>query len=179
MNLIFHDILGKLIEVYIDDVMVKTKMRETHVEDLRQVFTRMRRHNLKMNPAKCVFFAEAGDFLGFIVHQRGIKIPKDKAQTVISASPPTTKKELQQLIGRINFDPLPFHFKRGREGSTLFIYSKAPGATEFVWESQHQEAFDRIKEYLTNPPILVPPRPGVPLKLYIATADLSIGGLLA
>ncbi|KAL6214331.1 hypothetical protein ACLB2K_013767 [Fragaria x ananassa] len=48
MNLIFHDILGKLIEVYIDDVVVKTKMRATHVEDLRQVFMRMRRHNLKM-----------------------------------------------------------------------------------------------------------------------------------
>ncbi|XP_004308579.1 PREDICTED: uncharacterized protein LOC101295281 [Fragaria vesca subsp. vesca] len=100
MNLIFHDILGKLIEVYIDDVVVKTKTRATHVEDLRQVFTRMRLHNLKMNPAKCVFFAEADDFLGFLIHQRGIEIPKDKAQAVITTSPPTTKKELQQLLGK-------------------------------------------------------------------------------
>ncbi|XP_004289212.1 PREDICTED: uncharacterized protein LOC101314226 [Fragaria vesca subsp. vesca] len=74
-----------------------------------------------MNPAKCVFFAEAGDFLGFLVHQRGIEIPKDKAQA----------------------------------------------------------AFDRIKDYLTNPPVLIPPREGTPLKLYIAATDLSIGGLLA
>ncbi|XP_004306016.1 PREDICTED: uncharacterized protein LOC101304797 [Fragaria vesca subsp. vesca] len=136
MNLIFHDILGKLIEVYIDDVVVKTKTQATHIEDLRQVFTRMHRHNLKMNPAKCVFFTEAGDFLGFLVHQRGIEIPKDKAQAVITASPPNTKKELQQLLGR-------------------------------------------IKDYLTNPPVLIPPRDSTPLKLYIAAADLSIGGLLA
>ncbi|KAL6134156.1 hypothetical protein ACLB2K_066389 [Fragaria x ananassa] len=78
MNLIFHDILGKLIEVYIDNVVVKIKTR-THIEDLRQVFTRMRKHNLEMNLAKCVFLEEAGDFLGFLVHQRGIEIPKDKA----------------------------------------------------------------------------------------------------
>ncbi|KAL6125938.1 hypothetical protein ACLB2K_073989 [Fragaria x ananassa] len=109
-------------------------MRATHVEDLRQVLIQMRKHNLRMNPTICVFFTEAGDFLGFLVHQRGIEIPKDKAQM---------------------------------------------GATEFVWEPQHQEAFDRIKNYLTNPPVLVPPRPGIPLKLYIAAADLSIGGLLA
>ena len=64
---------------------------------------RIRIHNLKMNPAKCVFFAEAGDFLGFLVHQPGIEIPKDKAHAIINASPPTTKKELQQLIGWINF----------------------------------------------------------------------------
>ncbi|XP_004295616.1 PREDICTED: uncharacterized protein LOC101299459 [Fragaria vesca subsp. vesca] len=103
MNLIFHDILGKLIEVYIDDVVVKTKTRATHVKDLQQVFTLMRLHNLKMNPTKCVFFVETSDFLGFLVHLRGIEIPKDKAQAVITASPPTTKKELQQLLGRINF----------------------------------------------------------------------------
>ncbi|KAL6212111.1 hypothetical protein ACLB2K_017332 [Fragaria x ananassa] len=90
--------LGKLIKVYIDDMVVKTKMRATHVEDLRHIFMRMRLHNLKMNPAKCLFFAEAGGFLGFLVHQRGIKIPKDKAQAVIIVSPPTIKKELQQMM---------------------------------------------------------------------------------
>lgn len=55
MNFIIHGILGKLIEVYIDDVVVKTKKQEHHIGDLRQVFKRMRLHNLKMNPAKCVF----------------------------------------------------------------------------------------------------------------------------
>ena len=178
MNLIFHDILGKLIEVYIDDVVVKTKSRATHVEDLRQVFTRMRRHNLKMNPAKCVFFAEAGDFLGFLVHQRGIEIPKDKARAVITASPPTTKKELQQLLGRINF-LRRFISNAAGKVQPFSPLLKLQGATEFVWEPQHQQAFDRIKDYLTNPPVLIPPRDGAPLKLYIAAADLSIGGLLA
>nr|XP_011470513.1 PREDICTED: uncharacterized protein LOC105353233 [Fragaria vesca subsp. vesca] len=138
----------------------------------------MRRHNLKMNPAKCVFFAKAGDFLGFLVHQRGIEIPKDKAQAVITASPPNTKKELQQLLGRINF-LRRFISNAAGKVQPFSPLLKLQGATEFVWEPQHQQAFDRIKDYLTNPPVLIPPRDGTPLKLYIAAADLSIGGLLA
>ncbi|XP_062020894.1 uncharacterized protein LOC133737331 [Rosa rugosa] len=101
MNLIFHDILGKILEVYIDDVVVKSKEKGNHIIDLRRVFERMRQHKLKMNPAKCVLGVQAGDFLGFIVHQRGIEVPEDKASAVINASPPQTKKELQCLLGSL------------------------------------------------------------------------------
>ncbi|XP_061999142.1 uncharacterized protein LOC133716446 [Rosa rugosa] len=82
---------------------MKSRKREDHVADLRKVFERMRLHKLKMNPAKCVFEVQAGDFLGFIVHQRGIEVPKNKANAVINASPLRTKKELQRLLGKINF----------------------------------------------------------------------------
>ncbi|XP_024156147.1 uncharacterized protein LOC112164144 [Rosa chinensis] len=178
MNLIFHDILGKVLEVYIDDVVVKFQKRGGHIADLRKVFDLMRQHKLKMNPAKCVFGVLAGDFLGFIVHQRGIEVPEDKASAVIHASPPRTKKELQRLLGKINF------LRRFISNSAGKIQPFSPllglqGQNEFVWESKHQEAFDSIKAYLANPPVLVPPRPGVPLKLYISAAAASIGSLLA
>ncbi|XP_040364410.1 uncharacterized protein LOC121049974 [Rosa chinensis] len=178
MNLIFHDILGKVLEVYIDDVVVKSQKRGSHIADLRKVFERMRQHKLKMNPAKCVFGVLAGDFLGFIVHQRGIEVPEDKASAVIHASPPRTKKELQRLLGKINF------LRRFISNSAGKIQPFSPllglqGQNEFVWESKHQEAFDSIKAYLASPPVLVPPRPGVPLKLYISAAAASIGSLLA
>ncbi|KAM5552967.1 hypothetical protein ABKV19_025285, partial [Rosa sericea] len=178
MNLIFHDIIGKILEVYIDDVVVKSKQRGDHITDLRKVFERMRLHRLKMNPAKCVFGVQAGDFLGFIVHQRGIEVPEDKANAVINASPPRTKKELQRLLGKINF------LRRFISNSAGKIQPFSPllklqGQAEFVWEPKHQEAFDRIKAYLASPPVLVPPRPGFPLKLYISAAEASIGSLLA
>ncbi|KAM5585183.1 hypothetical protein ABKV19_004533, partial [Rosa sericea] len=149
--------------VYIDDVVVKSKQRGDHITDLRKVFERMRLHRLKMNPAKCVFGVQAGDFLGFIVHQRGIEVPEDKANAVINASPPRTKKELQRLLGKINF------LRRFISNSAGKIQPFSPllklqGQAEFVWEPKHQEAFDRIKAYLASPPVLVPPRPGFPLK---------------
>ena len=62
MNLIFHDVLGGILEVYIDAVVVKSKKKKDHIENLRTMFTRMRKHKLRMNPAKCIFGVRAGDF---------------------------------------------------------------------------------------------------------------------
>ncbi|KAM1800683.1 hypothetical protein TB2_031681 [Malus domestica] len=92
MNTIFHDLIGTIIEVYIDDVVIKSKRRHTHLDDLRQAFLRIRQHNLKINPAKCAFGVSAGNFLGFLVHHRGIEVDENKARAIINAPPPTMKK---------------------------------------------------------------------------------------
>jgi hypothetical protein len=103
MNLIFHDMLHKFMEVYIDDVVVKSQTFKEHIECLEKAFLRMRRHQLKMNPLKCAFGVKASNFLGFLVHNRGIEIDKNKAKAIMQAKPPTNKKELQRLLGQINF----------------------------------------------------------------------------
>jgi hypothetical protein len=74
MNYIFHDLIGKLVEIYIDDVVVKSVSVEGHLEDLRQVLKRIRRFGLRMKPKKCAFGVSAAQFLGFLVHERGIEI---------------------------------------------------------------------------------------------------------
>ena len=63
----------------------------------------MRVHKLKMNPLKCAFGVLARNLLGFLVHQRGIKIDKNKAKDIQATYPPRSKKELQRLLGQINF----------------------------------------------------------------------------
>jgi hypothetical protein len=68
MNYIFHDLIGKLVEIYIDDVVVKSASVEGHLKDLRQVLEQTRRFGLRMNPKKCAFGISAGQFLGFLVH---------------------------------------------------------------------------------------------------------------
>nr|AAR06334.1 hypothetical protein [Oryza sativa Japonica Group] len=73
MNYIYHDLIGWLVEVYIDDVVVKSREIEDHIADLRKVFERTRKYGLKMNPTKCAFGVSAGQFLGFLVHERGIE----------------------------------------------------------------------------------------------------------
>ncbi|CAL8175362.1 unnamed protein product [Prunus armeniaca] len=103
MNSVFHDMIGRSLEVYIDDVVIKSPEEEDHVSNLIKAFLRMRQHKLKMNPKKCVFRVQAGNFLGFLVHQRGIEIDKNKAKSIIEALPPRNKKELQSLLGKINF----------------------------------------------------------------------------
>jgi len=73
-NLIFHDLLGVILEVYIDDIVIKSAGLGNHLADLRLALERMRRYGLKMNPLKCAFGVSAGKFLGFIIHEKGIEI---------------------------------------------------------------------------------------------------------
>jgi hypothetical protein len=103
MNYIFHDLISKLVEIYIDDLMVKSVSIEGHLGDLWQVLERTRRFRLRMNPKKCAFGVSAGQFLGFLVYKRGIEIGLKSQEAMRTMVPPTTKRELQQLIGKINF----------------------------------------------------------------------------
>jgi hypothetical protein len=103
MNYIFHDLINKLVEIYIDDVAVKSASVDGHLGDIRQVLERTRRFGLKMNPKKCALGVSAGQFLGFLVHERGIEISLKSQEAINTMVPPTTKKELQQLIGKIDF----------------------------------------------------------------------------
>ena len=92
MNYIFHDLIGKLVEIYIDDVVVKSMSAGGHLEDLRKVLERTRKFGLKMNPKKCAFGVSAGQFLGFLVHERGIEIGLKSQEAIRTMRPPTTKK---------------------------------------------------------------------------------------
>jgi len=74
MNLIFHDLLGVILEVYIDDIMIKSAGFGNHFADLRFALERMRRYGLKMNPLKCSFGVFDGKFLDFIIHEKDIEI---------------------------------------------------------------------------------------------------------
>jgi hypothetical protein len=91
MNYIYHDLISKLVEIYIDDVVVKSTSTAGHLEDLRQVFEWTRRFRLKMNLKKCAFSVSASQFLGFLVHERGIENGLKSEEAVRTMVPPTMK----------------------------------------------------------------------------------------
>ncbi|XP_050157474.1 uncharacterized protein LOC126631371 [Malus sylvestris] len=177
MNAIFHDLIGHNMEVYIDDIVVKSKTEEQHLIDLKHALTRMRVHKLKMNPKKCAFGVRTGNFLGFLVHQRGVEVDKNKARAIMESPPPTNKMQLQRLLGKINF-LRRFIANLAGKIQPLTPLLRLKDKENFKWGSPHQEAFDGIKAYLISPPVLVPPQRGKPLKLYISASEKSIGSLL-
>src|SRR5262249_29458706 len=87
MMAIFHDMMHIHMEVYMDDVFVKSRIREGHADVLRTVLQRSKEHQLKMNPKKCVFGVSSGKLLGFIVSKRGIEIAPGKAQAIAEMPP--------------------------------------------------------------------------------------------
>jgi len=103
MNSMFHNFIRKFMQVYIDDIVVKSSLEDDHLSHLRQSFERMRKYGLKMNPLKCAFGVCASDFLSFVVHKKGIKINHNKTKAILETKAYTTKKELQSLLGKVNF----------------------------------------------------------------------------
>ena len=102
LNVIFHGLIGHSVEVYINDIVVKSLDSEKHLEDLKCAFRHMRSHGLKLNSLKCAFGVSAKNFLGFLVHNLGIEIDENKAKAILAAKPPRTKTELQSFLGQIN-----------------------------------------------------------------------------
>jgi hypothetical protein len=90
-------------EVYIDDIVVKSAEFSSHVADLRKTFDKMCRYSLKMNPRKCTFGVSAGKFLGFVIHEHGIEIDPDRIKSIQNVGPPTCKVKVQKFLGKVNY----------------------------------------------------------------------------
>ena len=101
VNKMFQKQIGTSMEVYIDDMLVKSTTAELHIAHLSEAFQILREYNMKLNPAKCVFGVSAGKFLGFIVNNRGIEANPDKIKVVLDMPPPSSINEVQRLTRRI------------------------------------------------------------------------------
>ena len=97
----FSHQIGRNVEVYIDDMLVKSKDKANHLNDLKETFSTLRKYNMKLNPAKCVFVVALGKFLGFMVSQQGIEANPEKVKVIIEVKSPKTVKEVQSLIGKV------------------------------------------------------------------------------
>jgi len=127
-----------------------------------------------MNPNKCPIGVSAGQFLGFMVHQRGIEISRRSIDAINKIVAPTNKTKLQSLIGKINFIR-QFISNLSGKICALSPLLKLKADQEFVWGREQQLALDEIKNYLTNPHVLIPPQQGKPFKLYLSTNEMVIG----
>ena len=100
MSQVFKEQIGKILEVYIDDMIVKTPEDKDPVADLHETFQQLRRYDLRLNPNKFTLGVEAGKFLGFMLTSRGIEVNPDKCSVVLNMQSARTIKEVQQLTGK-------------------------------------------------------------------------------
>ena len=173
VNKMFQKQIGVSMEVYIDDMLVKSVKAELHVTHLAESFQVMKNYNMKLNPTKCAFGVSTGIFLGFIVNNRGIKENLDKIKAVLDKQPSSNTKEIQRLTGRIA--TLSRFVSRSRDKCRPFfqVLKKA-----FHWDAQCEEAFSTLKAYLSSPLVLVSPTEGELLTLYLAVSNFSTSAAL-
>uniref|UniRef100_A0A2N9HE18 RNA-directed DNA polymerase n=1 Tax=Fagus sylvatica TaxID=28930 RepID=A0A2N9HE18_FAGSY len=152
MTAMFHDMMHREIEDYVDDIV------------------------LKMNPLKCAFGVSAGKFLGFLVHRRGIDVDPARSSAIATMKPPTTHKELKSFLGKLSY------IRRFIPGLAAVTSTFAPllkkGAS-FHWSTECQEAFEKVQNIMTKLPTVCAPISGKSLRLYLASNSQAIGALIA
>ncbi|KAL0433794.1 UNVERIFIED_CONTAM: Retrovirus-related Pol polyprotein from transposon [Sesamum latifolium] len=172
---IFRPQLGRNMEVYVDDMLVKSKEAHDHVKDLNETFVVLRTYRLKLNPGKCAFGVSGGRFLGFMVTQRGIEANPDKIKAVLDMGHPTNINEVQRLTGRIAALSR-FISKSAEKGLPFFKTLRK--VKNFEWTKECKQAFEDLKAYLVKLPLLVKPVLGDTLYLYISSTPQAVSSVL-
>ena len=143
--------MGKNIEVYIDDMVVKSKIVFEHIKDLTNIFEILRGHKLRLNASKCSFGVGSGKFLGYMVTHRGIEVNPDQIKVINNLQPPRNPKEVQKLTG-MTVALNRFIFRSVDRCRPFFLLmNKWKG---FEWTEECARAFQQLKEYLSHPPIM-------------------------
>ena len=171
----FQPLLDSTMEVYIDDMLLKSKQRPDHTAHLQQAFDLLREYGMKLNPLKCAFGVSARRFLSFMVTQTGIEANPKQLQTILQLPAPNSKKGIQQLIGRLA--TLGRFISRFIDRLKPF-FATLKGANRAEWNEECDQAFHAIKQYLTEPPILVSPEVGDTLYLYLAASNVAVSAAL-
>ncbi|CAL1413287.1 unnamed protein product [Linum trigynum] len=172
---VFGGQIGRNVEAYVDDVLIKIKKEGDHLSDLRETFENLRRHNMKLNPLKCVFGAGAGQFLGFMITRRGIEANPKQIKAIAELKSPRTVKEVQGLAGKLA--ALNRFIPRSADRCAP-LFNSLKKKSKFKWTEACEKAFEEMKTLLVNPPILVAPQEGERLFLYIAISDVAISAVL-
>jgi hypothetical protein len=162
---VFGEHIGRTVEAYVDDIVVKTKRASDFLSDLETTFKCLRAKGVKLNPEKCVFGVPRGMLLGFIVSERGIEANPEKIAAITNMGPIKDLKGVQRVMGCLAALSR-FISRLGEKGLPLYCLLRK--AECFTWTLEAEEALGNLKALLTNTPILVPPAAGEALLIYVA-----------
>jgi hypothetical protein len=165
MRRVFGELIGRIIEAYVDDIVVKSKKTGDLVSDLTEVFAKLRQHGVKLNPEKCVFGVLRGMLLSFVVSERDIKANPKKISAIMDMGPIKNLKGVQHVTGCLA--ALSRFIARLGERS-LPLYKLMKISDHFTWTPEAQKALDSPKNMLKSPPILTALTPEEPMLLYIS-----------
>ena len=184
MQRVVGDLHLKSCLVYLDDLVIFSKSVDEHLARLTDVLTRLGQAGLKLKPSKCQFMQRRLVYLGHVVSEEGIECNPDGIKVLLSWKIPSSVKELQQFLGLAGYFrrhvkdfariARPLHALtgsvKGKDGKSRPV--------PWSWGSDQQAAFDKLKEVLTNPPLLVYPDFSKPFILRVDASYEGLGAVL-
>ena len=172
---LFHVMMHRNVEVYVDDMIVKSRGRADHLVTLERFFERIRKFRLRLNLKKCNFGVTSGKLLGHMVSEWGIEVDPNKIKVVLDMPVSRIEKEIRGFLGRLQYIS---HFIARLTDICEPIFHLLRKNQPTVWNDDCQLAFEKIREYLLSPPVLVPPMSGRPLLLYLLVSDMALRCML-
>lgn len=178
MDSVFVDQRKKNLEVYVDYIVIKSKTEKIMLPDIAETSINLRKHGVKLNPAKCSFGVEEGKFLGVIIARDGIKVNSKKVSAILETPSPRTLKDLQVLYGRL---VAISHFLAKQAERTLpflKVLKDCLSRNKLAWTTEAEDAFQTMKNFLAKLPTLTAPFPGEKLQMYLAAAHEAVSAVL-
>ena len=166
-----HNQIGRNVHAYVDNIVVKSREKETLVDYLRETFDNLRVYKMMLNPAKCVFGVPTGKLLGFLVSHRGIEANPEKIKAITSLAKPACINDVQRLAGRIAALSR-FISRLGEKAMPLYQLMKK--TDNFIWNDAANAAFEDLKRQLAEPTVLAAPVDKEPLLLYVAANSRAV-----
>ncbi|XP_075492469.1 uncharacterized protein LOC142530521 [Primulina tabacum] len=148
MNRVFEKQLGRNVEVFVDDILGKSKEVAGSISDLKETFATIMQYGIKLNQAKCIFGVKSGKFLGFLVTDRGIEVNHEKVKSVLNMPPPRSVRDVLRKV------------------------------QQFGWDEKVERAFQDLKIHLAQLPVLVKPEPGEKLFVYLPNTEYVVSSVL-
>ena len=175
MTRIFRDKIGHIVEVYIDDMVVKSKKEQGHIDDFKEVFEVLRRYKLCLNADKCAFGVGASNFLGYIITYQGIEVNPNQIKVVELLKLPNNPKKVQVLTSMLA--ALNWFISKFADWCHPF-YQLLKKWKGFQWNEECEKVFQDLQEYLVRAPILSALEPDEDLFMYFSMFEHALSAML-
>ena len=175
MNAVLAGLIGRICFCYIDDIVIFSDTLEQHAYHLSQVLERLQHAGLKVKASKCKIGADQVDLLGYQVSAAGIAPDPGKTEVIHAMPPPENKKGLQSFLGSLNYyrQCIPDLAKTAAP-----LYELTKKNAKFLWNDDHQRAFETLKAHLSSDNLMAFPDIHSPYRLYTDASDFAVGGIL-
>ncbi|VVA37397.1 PREDICTED: Retrovirus-related Pol poly from transposon, partial [Prunus dulcis] len=176
VNHLFAPLIGNTMEVYVDDMLVKSRTADQHIPNLSAMFTILKQYKMRLNPTKCAFGVASGKFLGFMISQRGIEANPEKIQAILDMTIPKTVKDIKSLTGRVA--ALTRFISKATDRCAPFFKALKGTKRNITWTAECETAFSELKEYMGRAPLLSTPEHGDILVVYLSVSASAVSSVL-